>query len=76
MLADVDLDVEPGEVVALLGANGAGKSTLMKILSGVYGRDAGTIRDRRAGRSIFAEPADAVAAGVRLLPQEISVIPT
>ncbi len=39
----VSLDVMPGEVVALLGENGAGKSTLIKILAGVYQRDAGDI---------------------------------
>jgi ribose transport system ATP-binding protein len=74
VLSGVDLTVEAGEVVALLGSNGAGKSTLMKILTGVYSRDAGAIRVD--GREVsFASPAQAVAAGVRLLPQEISIMP-
>jgi D-xylose transport system ATP-binding protein len=42
-LADVDFDVRPGEVVALVGDNGAGKSTLVKIMSGVYQPDEGEI---------------------------------
>lgn len=74
VLSGVDLTVEAGEVVALLGSNGAGKSTLMKILTGVYGRNAGVISVD--GREVsFASPAQAVASGVRLLPQEISVMP-
>jgi ribose transport system ATP-binding protein len=74
VLSNVDLVVEAGEVVALLGSNGAGKSTLMKILVGTYGRDAGSIlidgQERR-----LSDPGLAVAAGIRLLPQEISVMP-
>ena len=43
VLSNVELNVEKGEVHALLGENGAGKSTLMNILGGVYARDGGTI---------------------------------
>ena len=42
---DVSVDLNPGEVVALLGHNGAGKSTLIKILSGAYPRDADRHRE-------------------------------
>ena len=74
VVVGVDLTVAAGEVVALLGANGAGKSTLMKVLSGVYRRDGGSIWVD--GREVDVRtPADAVAAGIRLIPQEISVHP-
>ena len=73
VLTDVDLVVAPGEVMALLGSNGAGKSTLVKILTGVYTRDAGTVKVD-GEEVVFADPRAAVAAGVRLLPQEISVM--
>jgi ribose transport system ATP-binding protein len=42
-LENVNFNLKSGEVMALLGENGAGKSTLMKILSGVYTRDSGTM---------------------------------
>ncbi|MCB1495077.1 MAG: sugar ABC transporter ATP-binding protein [Bauldia sp.] len=73
VLSDVELAVAPGEVMALLGSNGAGKSTLVKILTGVYTRDAGTVKVD-GEPVVFADPRAAVAAGVRLLPQEISVM--
>lgn len=73
VLTDVELDVAPGEVMALLGSNGAGKSTLVKILTGVYSRDGGTVKVD-GEPVVFADPRAAVAAGVRMLPQEISVM--
>ena len=74
VLSDVHFHLDAGEVVALLGANGAGKSTLMKILSGNYSRDAGTITINGEPREIRT-PADALALGIRMLPQELSIFP-
>ena len=74
VLKDVSIELSPGQVLALLGQNGAGKSTLIKILSGEYARDHGSIMID--GRDMnFSEPADAISAGVRVIPQEVSSIP-
>ncbi|MEU2350205.1 sugar ABC transporter ATP-binding protein [Modestobacter sp. NPDC049651] len=69
------LSVQPGEIHALLGENGAGKSTLVKVLTGVYAPDDGTIR--RDGEEVeFANVRVANRAGVVALYQELSIIPT
>ncbi len=69
VLSGVDLVLWPREVHAVVGENGAGKSTLMKILSGVYPRDAGSIR--LEGREIsIAAPHDARKAGIGMIFQE------
>jgi galactofuranose transport system ATP-binding protein len=74
-LAGVDLEVRAGEVHALMGQNGAGKSTLIKILTGVYPRDGGTItfegRDFRP-----SSPGDAQRRGISTIYQELNLIPT
>jgi ribose transport system ATP-binding protein len=72
-LADVDLDLRAGEMLALVGANGAGKSTLVKIICGAIAADHGTlevcgqpIRPRRVS--------DAVAAGIAVAHQHVTII--
>ena len=68
-LADGRLDVAAGEVTALVGENGAGKSTLVKILTGIYQPDAGSIR--LDGAEIrFASPQEARRAGISAIHQE------
>jgi ABC-type sugar transport system ATPase subunit len=73
-LSDVHFEVFPGEVHALLGENGAGKSTLIKITSGVYRPDAGTIRVQGQERN-FANPREAQMAGIATIYQELSLYP-
>ncbi len=62
----------PGEVVALLGHNGAGKSTLIKILSGAYKRDSGTIRVNGEEASI-SNPRDAKRHGIETIYQTLAL---
>lgn len=69
-LRDVDLTVSGGEIHALLGANGAGKSTLMKILSGAYSPDSGSIRANGSELRI-SSPAEAKKAGIHCVYQEV-----
>lgn len=75
-LNNVDFNVKGGEIHALLGANGAGKSTLMKILSGAYETDEGSI-DLESGSHRFRSPADSKAAGIHCVYQEVdtSLVP-
>lgn len=71
-LADVDFELYPGEVHALMGENGAGKSTLMKILSGVYPPTGGTIR-LKGTEAVFGSPLDAQRQGVSIIHQEFNL---
>jgi ABC-type sugar transport system ATPase subunit len=72
-LEDVSLTLAPGKVHALMGENGAGKSTLIKILAGVYGKDAGTTRI--AGEETeLRTPRDALRQGIKVVFQEIALI--
>jgi len=72
-LENVDLRLEPGRVHALMGENGAGKSTLIKILAGVYAKDAGSIRI--GGREAeLHHPGDAIRQGIKVVFQEIALI--
>ena len=69
----VSLSVYPGEVLVLVGENGAGKSTLMKILSGVYRKDAGEIL--MDGRPVeITGPLHARQLGISIIYQELNVL--
>lgn len=69
---DVSLDLNPGEVVGLLGHNGAGKSTLIKILSGAYAMDEGEILINGKPVSID-NPRDAKALGIETIYQTLAL---
>ncbi|MGW9126709.1 sugar ABC transporter ATP-binding protein [Paenibacillus chitinolyticus] len=69
-LSEVDFEVKGGEIHGLLGANGAGKSTLMKILSGAYTADGGTIEID--GKPVpISSPKDAMLQGIFCVYQEV-----
>ena len=71
-LDKVSLDIEEGEVVALLGDNGAGKSTLIKIISGASQADKGEIQ--LGGKPmLFRAPRDAMEAGIHTVFQNLSL---
>jgi ABC-type uncharacterized transport system ATPase subunit len=73
--ADINFDVNAGEVHALLGENGAGKSTLMRQLYGLYQPDAGQILVDGRPQS-FHSPADAIRAGIGMIHQHFMLVPT
>ncbi len=73
-LDGVDLDLYPGEILAVIGDNGAGKSTLIKCLTGAYVPDSGEITMN--GQPVqFRKPQDARAAGIETVYQQLAVIP-
>ncbi len=74
VLKNIDFEVKPGEIHALMGENGAGKSTLMKILAGVYTRDTGEIRVDGKPEN-FSGYDQARQAGVCMIYQELSLLP-
>ena len=73
-LDQAGLNVYPGRVMALLGENGAGKSTLMKVLTGIYQADAGTLTYQ--GKTLwFNGPRDSQDQGISIIHQELNLIP-
>ncbi|MGX8940623.1 ribose ABC transporter ATP-binding protein RbsA [Symbiopectobacterium sp. Eva_TO] len=73
-LSGAALNVYPGKVMALVGENGAGKSTLMKVLTGIYRKDAGHVRS--LGQDVaFNGPKSSQHAGIGIIHQELNLIP-
>lgn len=72
-LRSAQFDLIPGEVHALMGENGAGKSTLMKVLSGIYQPDGGTVQVRGEAVTI-AGPRAAQALGIGIIHQELALM--
>ena len=73
VLKNAGFELRDGEVHALMGENGAGKSTLMKILTGVYTRDAGTVLvDGK--EVVYKNPQEAEKAGIVFIYQELNVL--
>ncbi len=72
-LDHVDLEIRKGEVLALMGENGAGKSTLMKVLTGIYTKDSGTITYE--GKEVeFHNTKEAQDAGIVIVHQELNML--
>jgi ribose transport system ATP-binding protein len=74
-LSGVGLEIEPGEVHALVGENGAGKSTFIKIMTGVYTLDAGTIEWKGAKVEI-PDPGASRRIGINVVHQDRHLVPS
>jgi D-xylose transport system ATP-binding protein len=71
-LADVDFEVRPGEVMALVGDNGAGKSTLVKVVAGIHAPDSGEILFE--GKPVhISSPKEASRLGVEVVYQDLAL---
>ena len=73
-LSGASLNVYPGRVMALVGENGAGKSTMMKVLTGIYARDAGSLL-WLGKETTFNGPKSSQEAGIGIIHQELNLIP-
>jgi ribose transport system ATP-binding protein len=74
VLRDVEFSLADGEIHALMGENGAGKSTMMKILTGIYTRDAGEVKVDGVPVH-FQSPKEAENLGIAVIHQELNILP-
>lgn len=75
-LQNVDFTLKEGEIHALMGENGAGKSTLIKVLTGVYQKDEGTVNVKGYDKPVnIRSPQDAQNCGISTVYQEITLCP-
>jgi ribose transport system ATP-binding protein len=75
-LIDVDLDLRPGEIHALIGQNGSGKSTLIKVLAGYHQPDDGATATVRGRELQLGNSQSAFDAGLRFVHQDLGLAPT
>lgn len=74
VLENVEFSLRKGEIHALMGENGAGKSTMMKILTGIYPRDAGEVKVK--GQLVdYKNPKESERAGIAVIHQELNILP-
>lgn len=71
-LKGVSLELNPGEVVGLMGDNGAGKSTLVRVIAGNFAPSSGTM-EMEGRRVAFHKPTDARAAGIEIVYQDLAL---
>src|SRR5450432_2839095 len=71
-LTDVDLTLQRGEVVGLMGDNGAGKSTLVKVMAGNFPPDEGSV-EIEGKRVVFAKPVEARQKGIEVVYQDLAL---
>jgi len=76
VLHNVDLELQPGEIRALVGQNGCGKSTLIKVLAGYHEPDAGGSVLVDGASLALGTPGAGDAAGLRFVHQDLGLVPT
>lgn len=74
-LNQFSLEIQPGQVIGVIGENGAGKSTLMKLLAGIVSPDSGEMILDGTSKQ-YRTPSDAIKAGISMVHQELNLIPT